>query len=121
MNGATIQDRTLYRETIESRHDGECHRQRDRGRCLSVLAYDLAQRGLQTVSQQAIPAVYGTIRIDIGFRAGLIVEYAPDGTLLTITGSYTGVDIPKDGASCSAEKMGRRFSSPAERRSIVGA
>ena len=87
----------------------------------AVLAYELAQRGLQTVSQQAIPAVYGTIRIDIGFRAGLIVEYAPDGTLLTITGSYTGVDIPKDGASCSAEKMGRRFSSPAERRSIVGA
>src|ERR1700733_340423 len=26
------------------------------------------------VSQQAIPVVYGTIRIDIGFRADLIVE-----------------------------------------------
>src|SRR5580658_1626029 len=40
----------------------------------AVLAYELAQRGLQTVSQQAIPVVYGTIRIDIGFRADLIVE-----------------------------------------------
>jgi len=39
----------------------------------AVLAYELAQRGLQTVSQQAIPVVYGTIRIDIGFRADLIV------------------------------------------------
>jgi len=26
------------------------------------------------VSQQAIPVVYGTIRVDIGFRADLIVE-----------------------------------------------
>ena len=87
----------------------------------TVLAYDLDRRGLRTVRQQPIPVIYENVRIDTGFRAGLIVEYAPDGTLLTITGSYTGVDIPKDGASCSAEKMGRRFSSPAERRSIVGA
>jgi hypothetical protein len=34
----------------------------------AVLAYELAQRGLRTVSQQAIPVVYGTIRMDIGFR-----------------------------------------------------
>jgi GxxExxY protein len=40
----------------------------------AVLAYELAQRGLRTVCQQAIPVVYGTIRIDIGFRADLIVE-----------------------------------------------
>ena len=40
----------------------------------AVLAYELAQRGLRTVSQQAIPVVYGTIRIDIGFRADLIIE-----------------------------------------------
>src|SRR5437588_10162847 len=40
----------------------------------AVLAYELAQSGLRTVSQQAIPVVYGTIRIDIGFRADLIVE-----------------------------------------------
>lgn len=39
-----------------------------------MLAYELAQRGLRTVSQQAIPVVYGTIRIDTGFRADLIVE-----------------------------------------------
>ena len=40
----------------------------------AVLAYELAQRGLRTVSQQAIPVVYGTMRIDIGFRAGPIAE-----------------------------------------------
>ncbi len=40
----------------------------------AVLAYELAQRGLQTVSQHAIPVVYGTIRFDVGFRADLIVE-----------------------------------------------
>ncbi len=40
----------------------------------AVLEYELAQRGLRTVSQQAIPVVYGTIRADIGFRADLIVE-----------------------------------------------
>ena len=40
----------------------------------AVVAYELAQRGLHTVSQQAIPVIYGTIRIDAGFRADLIVE-----------------------------------------------
>jgi GxxExxY protein len=40
----------------------------------AVLAYELAQRGLRTVSQQPIPVVYGTIRIDVAFRADLIVE-----------------------------------------------
>ena len=40
----------------------------------AVLAYELAQRGLRTVSQQPIPVVYGALRIDIGFRADLIVE-----------------------------------------------
>lgn len=39
-----------------------------------VLAYELAQRGLRTASQQPIPVVYKTIRIDMGFRADLIVE-----------------------------------------------
>jgi GxxExxY protein len=39
-----------------------------------VLACELAQRGLRTVSQQPIPVIYGTIRIDVGFRADLIVE-----------------------------------------------
>ncbi len=40
----------------------------------AVLAYELGERGLRTVSQQPIPVVYGTIRIDTGFRADLIVE-----------------------------------------------
>jgi GxxExxY protein len=40
----------------------------------AVLAYELSQRGLGTVSQQPIPVLYGTIRIDTGFRGDLIVE-----------------------------------------------
>jgi hypothetical protein len=38
----------------------------------AVLAYELAQRGLRTVSQQPIPVVYRTIRIDI--NAALIKD-----------------------------------------------
>ena len=32
----------------------------------AVLAYELAQRGLRTVSQPSIPVIYGAIRIDVG-------------------------------------------------------
>jgi GxxExxY protein len=39
-----------------------------------VLAHELAHRGLRIVSHQPIPVVYGTIRMDIGFLADLIVE-----------------------------------------------
>jgi GxxExxY protein len=40
----------------------------------SVLAYELGRRGLRTLRQQAIPVIYDNVRIDIGFRADLIVE-----------------------------------------------
>ena len=40
----------------------------------SVLAYELAQRGLRVSRQQPIPVVYGDVRIDTGFKADLIVE-----------------------------------------------
>jgi GxxExxY protein len=39
-----------------------------------VLAYELSQRGLRTVRQQPIPIVYGSVQMDTGFRADLIVE-----------------------------------------------
>jgi GxxExxY protein len=39
-----------------------------------VLAYELEKRGLQVVRQQAIPVVYHDTRIEMGFRADLIVE-----------------------------------------------
>jgi GxxExxY protein len=39
-----------------------------------VLAYELAQRRLQTASQLAVLVVYGTLRFDMGFRADLIVN-----------------------------------------------
>lgn len=40
----------------------------------AVLAYGLARRGLRFVRQQPIPATYGEVRIETGFRADLIVE-----------------------------------------------
>ena len=40
----------------------------------AVLAYELEQRGLRTVRQQAVPIVYQGTRIEMGFRADLIVE-----------------------------------------------
>jgi len=40
----------------------------------AVLAYELEKRGLRTVRQQAVPIVYQGTRIEVGFRADLIVE-----------------------------------------------
>jgi GxxExxY protein len=39
-----------------------------------VLAYELEKRGLRTLRQRAVPIVYQGIRMEIGFRADLIVE-----------------------------------------------
>lgn len=41
---------------------------------VAVLAYDLRQRGLRITQQQDIPVVYQNARIEVGFRADLIVE-----------------------------------------------
>ena len=40
----------------------------------AVLAYELEKRGLRTVRQQTVPIVYQGIRIEVGYRADLIVE-----------------------------------------------
>ncbi len=40
----------------------------------AVLAFELTRRGLRVVRQQAIPVVWEDIRMDIGFRADLVVE-----------------------------------------------
>jgi GxxExxY protein len=37
-------------------------------------AYELAKRGLQLRRQQSMPVVYEDVRMDVGFRADLIVE-----------------------------------------------
>jgi len=39
----------------------------------TTLAHEMEQRGIKVVRQQALPVVYETIRMDIGFRADLIV------------------------------------------------
>ncbi|MEJ7622567.1 MAG: GxxExxY protein [Pyrinomonadaceae bacterium] len=39
-----------------------------------VLAYELTKRGLNVVIQQAIPVVYEEVHLEMGFRAGLIVN-----------------------------------------------
>ena len=41
----------------------------------SILAYELEQRGLVIVRQQAIPVVYDDVKLELGFRADMIVNY----------------------------------------------
>jgi GxxExxY protein len=40
----------------------------------TTLAYELSKRELQLRRQQAMPVVYETVRMDVGFRADLVVE-----------------------------------------------
>jgi GxxExxY protein len=40
----------------------------------ACLAYEVRKRGLDVVSQTALPVVYDEVRIDIGYRLDLIVE-----------------------------------------------
>src|SRR6202051_1723015 len=40
----------------------------------AVLAHDLGRPGLRIPRQQPIPVIYDSLRLDIGFRADLIVE-----------------------------------------------
>ncbi|HYL91759.1 MAG TPA: GxxExxY protein [Alphaproteobacteria bacterium] len=39
-----------------------------------VLAYELEKRGLRVKRQEPVPVVYGGAKIDVGFRADLVVE-----------------------------------------------
>jgi GxxExxY protein len=40
----------------------------------AALAYELRKRGLRVVSEQAIPVIYEDVKLEVGFRADLIVE-----------------------------------------------
>jgi len=40
----------------------------------AVLAYELENRGLHVIRQQAVPIIYQGTRIEVGFRADLIVS-----------------------------------------------
>ena len=40
----------------------------------AALMYELSNAGLSSKSQVPIPVVYNTVRLDIGFRADIIVE-----------------------------------------------
>ena len=40
----------------------------------AIMAHDLRNRGLTIARQQAIPLVHESIRVEVGFRADLIVE-----------------------------------------------
>ena len=41
---------------------------------VAALAYELRKRGLNVVTEQPIPAVYEDIKLELGFRADLVVE-----------------------------------------------
>ncbi|MBV9958218.1 MAG: GxxExxY protein [Acidobacteria bacterium] len=38
-----------------------------------TLAYELEKRGIAVIRQQAIPTIYESVRMDMGFRADLVV------------------------------------------------
>lgn len=38
------------------------------------MIYELTQRGLRVTAQQGIPAPYHEVKLDVGFRADIIVE-----------------------------------------------
>ena len=40
----------------------------------AILAHELEKRGLRVVCQQPMPVVYDEVRLDLGFRADLLVE-----------------------------------------------
>lgn len=40
----------------------------------AVLAHELEKRGLNVIRQRAIPVVYDTVKLDLGFRADIIVN-----------------------------------------------
>ena len=40
----------------------------------AILTYELERRGCRVVGQQAIPVVYETVQLEVGFRADLIVD-----------------------------------------------
>ncbi len=40
----------------------------------AVLGYELKSRGCEIISQQAIPVIYEDVKLDLGFRADLIVN-----------------------------------------------
>lgn len=40
----------------------------------SIMAHELNKRGLRVTRQQAIPLVHETIRMNVGFRADLVIE-----------------------------------------------
>ncbi|MFN0278581.1 MAG: GxxExxY protein [Pyrinomonadaceae bacterium] len=40
----------------------------------AALAHELQQRGLYVVTERGIPAAYGDVTLDVGFRADIIVE-----------------------------------------------
>jgi GxxExxY protein len=45
----------------------------------SIMAHELTKRGLSVTRQQAIPLVHETIRMNVGFRADLIVGHKSRG------------------------------------------
>jgi GxxExxY protein len=41
----------------------------------AVLSYELEKRGLSVVRQQAIPVIYDEVKLELGFRADVIVNH----------------------------------------------
>jgi GxxExxY protein len=40
----------------------------------ATLAYELGKRGLTVVNQRGVPVIYEEVKLDLGFRADLVIE-----------------------------------------------
>jgi GxxExxY protein len=58
----------------------------------AVLAYELTQLGLRVATEVAIPVVYETVRLEVGFRADLIVE---DKVIVEVKSVERPIDVHK--------------------------
>jgi len=82
----------------------------------TVMAYELAKRGLHVVRQQPIPVVYESVNMEVGCRADLIVE----GKVVVEIKSVEAVaPVHKNNCShtCDWQTSGSGFSSTLTRNS----
>lgn len=52
--------------------------------CQACLAYELRKRGLTVVTQYPVPVIYEQVRMEVGFRADMLVEGAVVGELKAV-------------------------------------
>lgn len=76
MNGLGMNDNQIARETVDAAV--QVHKRLGPGLLesvyKSVMAHELTKRGLSVIRERAVPVVYDSIRLDVGFRVDLLVN-----------------------------------------------